>query len=171
MTLKERLIAAGLSGALVLGGVGIAEHEGYLTTPYLDPKSIMTVCYGHTGGIVRNKKYSKEECDKLLINDLKEADNILKLYVKPEIYNKLKLYEKAAFLSFIFNVGSGKTGAKDGFVFLKNGNYSTMYKKLNAGDIHGACNELPKWNKDKLRGITIRRQKERDLCLNVFKLY
>lgn len=170
MDLKNKLIAAGLSSALVIGGVQIAEHEGFLNKPYLDPKKIMTVCYGHTGGI-KNKRYTNEECDELFIDDLKQAENVLKLYVNPVVYKNLKDHEKAAFTSFIFNVGVGGKGVKDGFVYLKNGNTSTMLKKLNAGDVRGACNEFPKWNKDKLRGITIRRQKERDLCLNKFKLY
>jgi lysozyme len=62
----------------------------------------------------------------------------------------------AAFLSFAYNVGTG--------AFCK----STMAKKANAGDLLGACNEFPKWNKAAgivLPGLTTRRQDERALCL------
>lgn len=171
MDLKNKLIISGVSASLALAGVGIASHEGYLSTAYLDPKKILTVCYGHTAKVVKNKKYSEDECLKLFGEDLKYAENVLIKAVNKPVYVKLKDHEKAAFVSFIFNVGPGKKDVKDGFVELKNGNTSTMLTKLNRGDVSGACNEFTKWNKDKLKGIEIRRQKERDLCLNTFKKY
>jgi GH24 family phage-related lysozyme (muramidase) len=49
---------------------------------------------------------------------------------------------------------------------------STAARKLQAGDVVGACNELPKWNKARvagamvaLPGLTKRRAVERHLCL------
>jgi lysozyme len=43
-----------------------------------------------------------------------------------------------------------------------------MAKKANAGDMQGACDSLMSWNKaggKVVNGLTIRRQKERELCL------
>jgi lysozyme len=62
----------------------------------------------------------------------------------------------AALTSFAYNVG------------IDNFRKSTLLRKLNAGDIVGACNELPRWNKAKgqvLPGLVKRREAERQLCL------
>ncbi|MDE3955691.1 glycoside hydrolase family protein, partial [Glaesserella parasuis] len=45
---------------------------------------------------------------------------------------------------------------------------STFFRKIKSGDYVGACNELPKWvysGGKKLRGLEIRREKEKALCL------
>jgi lysozyme len=62
-----------------------------------------------------------------------------------------------ASLSITYNIGNG--------AFCK----STLARKLNAGDIVGACNEFPKWDKAagiRLPSLTKRRTAERALCLN-----
>ncbi len=62
-----------------------------------------------------------------------------------------------ASLSITYDIGNG--------AFCK----STLARKLNAGDIVGACSEFPKWNKAagiRLPGLTKRRTAERPLCLN-----
>jgi GH24 family phage-related lysozyme (muramidase) len=48
----------------------------------------------------------------------------------------------------------------------------TASRLLSAGDIEGACNQLPRWNKAKimgayveLPGLSKRRVKEQELCL------
>ena len=164
---KEKLIGYGVTIAASIAAVVIViESEGLELKPYLDPKKIKTVCYGHTGN-VKDKKHSVDECLALLSVDLIEAEQILRLN-SGLTYNKMNNNQKAAFISFIYNVGYGGKGVKDGFVYLKNGNHSTMYKKINAGDIEGACYEIPKWCKDckELRGLKIRRAKEFGLCVS-----
>ena len=79
-------------------------------------------------------------------------------------------YRRAAFIDFIYNVGPGRAGLKDGFCVLKSGNWSTMRRKLVNGDQVGACNQLPFWNKaggQVLRGLTERRTVERLVCLGL----
>lgn len=173
MNFRDKMIAFGASGALALSvSTVIVESEGYQPKPYLDPKNILTVCYGHTGGINKNKTYSQDECLLLLKDDAEKAEDVLKNSVKPEIYAKLKDYEKAAFISFIYNVGAGKKGVKDGFVALKKtGQPSTMLRKINQGDIKGACQQFMSWTQEGqgLAGIKIRRIKERNLCLGTFR--
>jgi lysozyme len=63
--------------------------------------------------------------------------------------------QKAAFLSFAFNVG--------------NGNFcgSTLVRKANAGDMRGACAELSRWvyaGGKELPGLVRRRAAERAMC-------
>ena len=63
---------------------------------------------------------------------------------------------KIAFVSWAYNVGTGAACR------------STLVRKANAGDIAGACDELPRWNKAGgrvIRGLTNRRLSERKLCL------
>lgn len=172
MNVRDKLIAIGASSAIALGAsTVILDSEGYKTKPYLDPVNIWTVCYGHTGGINKNKVYSQDECLLLFKEDAEKAEDVLKNTVKPEIYNKLQDHEKAAFISFIYNVGAGKKGVKDGFVALKKtGEPSTMLKKINKGDIIGACQQFMSWTQEGqgLAGIKIRRTKERNLCLGTF---
>ncbi len=63
--------------------------------------------------------------------------------------------QRAAFLSFAFNVGEG--------VLCK----STLVRKANAGDLQGACAELSRWTYaggKQLPGLVQRRAVERQMC-------
>ena len=63
--------------------------------------------------------------------------------------------QKAAFLSFAFNVGNGAFCS------------STLVRKANAGDMPGACAELSRWTYaggKQLQGLVNRRAAERKLC-------
>ena len=62
-----------------------------------------------------------------------------------------------ALVSFAYNLGAGA---------LRN---STLLKRLHAGDVKGAADEFPKWNKAAgkvLEGLTRRRMMERQLFLS-----
>jgi GH24 family phage-related lysozyme (muramidase) len=72
----------------------------------------------------------------------------------------LPVKTEAAFVSWTYNVGVGAACK------------STLVRKVNAGDLRGACNELLKWNKAGgrvVRGLTNRRNAERALCLEGLK--
>lgn len=154
--LRNRLLAAAGAGALtlaitLLGGSGGLEGRRYV--PYRDVTGVLTVCDGHTGAdIVRNKNYTDRECDSLLRADLSliqaKVDSLVKL--------PLSDYQRAALYSFVYNVG---TEAFTG---------STLLKKLNAGDLNGACNEMRRWvfaGGRRWQGLRSRRETERLLCL------
>lgn len=154
--LKQRLIAIGLSGAIASGGVIVAKYEGKENKPYLDPVNILTVCYGATSNIIKDKTYTDDECLSKLADDLVKHNNYLMKYVKVPMNEN----QHAALLSFIYNVGP------------LNFKLSTLLRKLNSGDYTGACNELPRWNKAKgkvLAGLTNRREEEKKLCLGLVK--
>lgn len=130
----------------------VASFEGLREYAYRDPVGIPTICFGETKGVKMGDHKTAAECKALLGNRLAEfstqMDKCLKYPVEPKTY--------AALLSFTYNVGVG--------AFCK----STLLRKANAGDLRGACNELPKWNKAAgivLPGLTKRRAAERKLCL------
>ena len=141
--------------ALALASSMIAGFEGLRLRAYRDPVGILTVCYGHTGAdIDAGKKYSRAECEQLLQRDIEKHAAALACIKTPLTEN-----QKAAFVSFAFNVGKGK--------FCK----STLVKKANAGDMAGACAELSRWvygNQGgvmvKLPGLVKRRAAERAVC-------
>lgn len=146
-----RLPRSAKYAALVVALVG--GFEGLRTKAYRDPVGIPTVCFGETKGVKMGDQYTKAQCETMLIERLEEfragVDKCLKVPMPDE--------RKAAMVSFSYNVGVS--------AFCK----STLVRKLNAGDVRGACDELPKWNKARgivLPGLTKRRLVERELCLS-----
>ena len=153
-TLKNKLAALGLSAALVISGTYlVAPFEGKENKVYLDPVGILTSCYGHTGKeLKKGQTFTDEQCLEQLAEDLVEHDRQMMRLVRVPISDK----ERAAYLSFVYNVGVG------------NFSKSTLLRKLNTKDYVGACNELPRWNKAGgkiLNGLTRRREAEMKMCL------
>lgn len=139
------LIAAGIAAPVV------ANFEGVRKFFYRDAVGIPTVCYGHTENVQPGKRYSDEECLELLAQDLVqhglELDRCIKVPIRDET--------RAALVSWAFNVGV--TAACQ----------SSLMKKLNAGDLRGACAELDRWvfaGGQKLPGLVRRRAAEREMC-------
>lgn len=155
-SLRNKLIAAAGGGAMLIATVFLGGKdgvEGRAYDPYKDVAGVWTVCDGHTGtDIIRGKKYTDRECDRLMWNDLQPVKKTVDSLVKVQ----LNEYQRAALYSFTYNVGSG--------AFSK----STLLKKLNAGDQDGACEELRRWvyaGGMKFRGLMNRRDMERSMCL------
>lgn len=158
--LRNKLLAAAGGGAMLIASLflgGSDGVEGRKYEAYKDVAGVWTVCDGHTGrDIVKSKKYTDRECDRLLWNDLqpvkKGVDSLVKV--------PLGEYQRAALYSFTYNVGLN--------AFSK----STMLKKLNGGDVVGACDEMRRWvyaGGMKWRGLMNRRDMERSLCLSESK--
>jgi GH24 family phage-related lysozyme (muramidase) len=139
-----------------------------LLTAYLCPAGVPTIGYGHTATVtpehVGKKRISVDTAEVLLLEDLHDATRIVERTVTVSLTDG----QFAALVSFVFNVGPGAKGVKDGFVQLKNGQPSTMLRKLNAGDSAGAAAEFPKWTKGGgkvLSGLVKRRSEEMALFL------
>ena len=132
----------------------IKKYEGLRLEAYKCPSGVFTIGYGHTKGVKRGMKISKEQAEGFLLDDLKTYEKAVNNCVKVPINQ----YQYDALVSFCFNCGAGA---------LKN---STLLKKLNKKDYTGASNEFLKWNKANgqvLKGLTKRRQEERGLFLMV----
>lgn len=149
--------------ALALAGTIAGAYEGYRAKPYKDPVGIITVCEGHTGrDIVPGKTYTPAECAEFKRKDLLIAEAT----VDRCITAPLTVGQRASLIDFAFNVGPGGRGVKDGLCWLKSGAQPALRRKFNAGDYIGACNEYPKWNAQRLPGITKRRAEEQRVCLS-----
>ncbi|WP_334473597.1 lysozyme [Arsenophonus sp. PmNCSU2021_1] len=152
--LKKRLVAATAGGVLALAAVLVQWHEGKRYKPYRDSGGVLTVCHGHTGkDVTTGEIYSEEECNDLMKQDLQVAHSTVERYVTVPLTD----LQKAALTSFVYNIGSG--------AFTN----STLLKKLNTGDIQGACDQMRRWKYDEGKvsnGLIKRREVERELCLN-----
>ena len=149
--ITRSLIAAG-AGAIAIAVSMIKPLEGIKYVPYRDVVGVLTVCYGTTGpDVIEGKVYTKEECEYFLQRDLKKIERQILPMIKPVLPKPTK----AALYSFTYNVGVGAFSR------------STLLKKLNAGDITGACSELKRWvyaGGQKWKGLITRRQIEDEVC-------
>ncbi|MBF0418338.1 MAG: lysozyme, partial [Magnetococcales bacterium] len=76
-----------------------------------------------------------------------------------------------AMVSIVYNVGSGRPNqdgkpGRDGIEYLRNGQPSTLLRKLNIGDYDGAAEQFDKWvygGGHPLPGLVKRRADERKL--------
>lgn len=154
--LKKAGIGLTVAGSLAIGIVG--GYEGLRTKAYRDIVGVPTVCFGETRGVKMGDSYTVDECKAMLGDALVEFEQgMRKCMTRPDSVPD-KPY--VAFLSLSYNIGIG--------AFCK----STLARKVNAGDIRGACDELLKWNRaggQVVRGLTRRRQEERALCLSGLK--
>lgn len=149
---KRTAAAAAIAAALAAPAEGLRQYY------YYDPVGVLTVCYGHTGDVRKDIKYSLEQCKSLLTEDMLKAVNQVEA-----CHPGLPVKVLAAFSDAVFNLGSTVACSKTG---------STAARYLYKGDLIAACNELPKWNKGRIAGIlvplgglTTRRAAERKLCL------
>jgi lysozyme len=149
MTPRQKLTAKIGAGALALVVPLVVTYEGLVLRGYRDPVNIVTACVGHTA-TAQMRPYTREECEALLYRDLAQHADALDCVKVP-----LSDAQKAALLSFAFNVGAAN--------FCK----STLVRKANAGDMPGACAELSRWvlaGGRELPGLVKRRAAERALC-------
>lgn len=144
--------AAGTAALAALCTTFIGGHEGLRTKAYRDVVGVSTICYGETKGVKLTDRYTKEQCDEMLLKRLDEFGDKLEACIK----RPMTQGQYAAFLSLSYNIGSAG--------FCK----STAAREFNAGDTKAACNALLRFNRAGgrvLAGLTRRRQAERELCL------
>ena len=130
--------------------------EGLRQTAYFDPPKILTVCYGHTGpDVVKNKVYTLKECNDLLDDDMRTA-----ILTVERCHPGLPEKVLAAFADAVYNIGP-KVACD-----------STASNLLAKKDYVGACDQLVRWDKStvagvsvRLPGLTKRRAAERAVCL------
>lgn len=148
------LIGAGLSvGAAISGAFLVAPHEGKVNGTYIDPINIITSCYGHTGSNIKlGQHFSDEECLNQLAKDLGKADKEVSTVIKVP----LTYYQRAALVSFTYNVG------------VTNLRKSTLANEFNNKQYAQGCKQLLRWvyaGGKKLKGLETRRQQEYQMCM------
>ena len=142
----------------------VKDSEGCKLTAYPDPATggaPYTVGWGHTFGVKPGMTITQEQADQWLVEDLENAAAVVRAWVKMP----LSQHQFDALCDFVFNVGAGMVGHRDGFVWLKSGAHSTMLRLLNAGAYALAADEFPKWDLPPLPGIVMRRHAERELFI------
>ena len=127
--------------------------EGTELSTYRDMGGVLTYCTGATENAAWGKTYSPAQCRAQLDRDLeRHAAGIAKCIP----LTRLTDGQRVAFVDVAYNIGvAGFCG-------------SSRARRANAGDMVGACNALLMWNKvggKEVRGLTRRRQAERELCL------
>ena len=151
MNWKEKLIAIIGGAAVALAVPLVQKYEGTVLRSYHDPVGIVTACTGHTGPELKmGQAYTRQQCEEMIYKDLAKHADALACVSQP-----LTDGQRAAFVSFAFNVGEGAFCG------------STLVRKANAGDIDGACAELSRWTYaggKQLPGLIKRRAAERQLC-------
>lgn len=155
LTFKQKVVGALSGGVLAALSVTVIHFEGTRYTPYQDGGGVLTVCQGHTGGVKLGHTYTPEECDALrgvdLSKSLADADRL-----SPGLPDKVRV----AVADFIYNLGAGAYER------------STLRRKINAGEGAKACEEFLHWDhigKVQIRGLTIRRKFEYQLCVEGFE--
>ena len=140
--------------------------ESCRLTAYPDPGTggaPWTIGWGHTVGVRPGMVITQEQADLWFDQDHDLAGEIVSSYV----VRPLTQSQFDAVTDFVYNVGRGMQGVRDGFVWLKNGNHSTILNLLNAGNYEAAALEFPKWNLPHLPGIIARRLAEQQLFRSV----
>ena len=149
---------AGLTGIVGIAAaaallVFTPRFEGTKLKTYRDLGGVLTYCTGATENAMWGKTYTPEQCRAQLERDLeRHAAGVARCVPM----SRLNAGQRVAFVDAAYNIG---VPAFCG---------STMARRINAGDIPGACDALLMWNKvggREVRGLTLRRQKERELCL------
>lgn len=152
-TNKNRATVLALVTALAVPFEGLRQYA------YYDPPGILTVCYGSTTDVARNRKYSLDECKVRLDKDMLNAIIIVENCTKDL---NLSVNQTVAFADMVYNIGPKAVCDTTN---------STLARKLKAGNIVGACEQIPRWNKAivagqmiPLPGLTKRRNVEAELC-------
>ena len=151
MTPRQRLTAKIGAAAVALAIPLVVQFEGYVPWVYRDPIGRLAACYGHDDQTMTpGKRFTAAECQAMLDEDLLNQAEAIDCIKRP-----LTDGQKAAFLSFAFNVGNNAFCG------------STLVRKANAGDMAGACAELSRWTLaggKELPGLVRRRAAERAVC-------
>lgn len=181
--LRNRLLA--VAATLALGGGGMVvsdlasrpsdavvlameigkhyESSGrHIGTPYVDrigKGQPLTVCAGVTGPeVVAGRYYTREDCHRLELPKYLEAERHARAVLRHwDSYNR---WVQASIIDMRFNLGPAVLAST-----------TTLVRLANAGDLAGACQQMPRWvygtvdgRSVVLAGLVDRRATTRELC-------
>ena len=128
----------------------IKSFEGLRLQAYQDSVGVWTIGYGTTRGVKSGMKISKEQADRMLLNDVQRFEpEVRRLVTAPLNQNQWD-----ALMSFTYNLGCG--------VFRK----SAMLRLFNTGYAGAAAEQFARWilgGGKVLAGLVSRRAAERAL--------
>ena len=140
-----------------LAAITIKKFEGFEPEPYLCPANVPTIGYGTTiysnGTKVSmdDEPIDEERATEELLHHIKKVEK----QVNAVLDVKLKAHQKAALISFVYNIGIG------------NFSKSTLLRKVNhCVDDQNIPTEFRRWTKGGgkvLRGLVARREDEVNL--------
>lgn len=146
---RTQIAALALSASAL---VGLALHEGYSDKAIIPvPGDVPTIGFGTTEGVKMGDSITPPQALMRALQDAQKFEGALKRCVTVPLHQ----HEYDAYISLSYNIGSGAFCG------------STLVRKLNAQQYAEACAEILKWDKFQgkpLRGLTIRRHKEYQLC-------
>jgi len=130
-SLKASLLAVAIVGGgyQAMTPVVVEYVEGVEYYPYRDVGGVLTVCAGHTGADIVMRRYTPTECRVLLSRDLKPVYAAIERLVTVPLTD----FQRTALATFVYNTGVGAFAS------------STLLKKLNAGDMNGARDQMRRW--------------------------
>lgn len=140
-----------VDGGVVVEHVKGAEHR----TAYRDIVGVLTICDGDTANVRPGQVASREEClDRLERQLIAHTQPVLRCV--PGLRDPARGNQLLASVSLAYNIGPA------GFC------RSTAARRFNAGQWRAGCDAFLMWNKAGgrvVRGLTLRRQRERAICL------
>jgi lysozyme len=145
------------SVALTALATGFVSHwEGRSLQAYRDIVGVWTICEGETKGVKPGDVATPAECDGMLARNIRTYEAGVDSCLKVAVPGKVKV----AIVDLAINMGVGAVCG------------STLIRLANVGDLAGACDQLLEWNKARVngrlqvvRGLTLRRQAAREMCL------
>lgn len=124
-------------------------------TAYRDIVGVWTICDGDTKDVRPGMVETREGCARRLEEQIvAHAEPIMRCV--PALRRPDRQYQLAASASLAYNIGTS------GFC------RSTVARRFNAGDWRGGCDAFRMWNKAGgrvVRGLSLRRDRERAICL------
>lgn len=122
---------------------------------YADIVGVWTICDGDTLGVRRGMVETEQGCrDRLERQLVNHARPVLRCV--PGLADPAREHQLVASVSLAYNIGTA------GFC------RSTVARRFNAGNWRGGCDAMLMWNRAggrEVRGLTLRRQRERAICL------
>ena len=152
---KKTLVA--IIGAIAAAGlyVSIPDDEGTRNKAYRDIVGVWTICTGDTKNVNPGQVASDVECqDRLERQLIDHAEPVMAC--TPTLKEEGRDYQRWAAVSLAYNIGTGASCR------------SSVARRFNARNWRGGCNALLMWDKAggrQIRGLTLRRQREREICL------
>jgi lysozyme len=130
----------------------IKSFEGLRLLAYRDAVGVWTIGYGATRGVKAGMSITKEQAERMLLNDVQRFEPEVERLVQVPLTGN----QWDALVSFTYNLGAANLES------------STLLRLLNRGDYAGAAGQFPRWNKaggKVLTGLVRRREAERVLFL------